>query len=99
MRVEPDKVLALMRRLEARRDIVQEFIRVKRDLLVNVPAPGADPCSERTVAELGKNGLSAIVAAEGYVVQLQAVVEALADMARLYGLVEDVNESAFRWVR
>jgi hypothetical protein len=98
MHVEPDKILALKRRLEDRRDIVFDFIRLNGDALVHVPSPGADPCSEKTVAYLGENGVSALEAAKGYVDQLTAVVDSLADMARTYGLVEDANTSAFRQV-
>ncbi|MGH3859421.1 PE domain-containing protein [Actinokineospora sp.] len=99
MRVEPDKILALKRRFEDRREIVREFIDLKRDALVSVRPPGTDPCSEKTVAALGENGASALDAARGYINELTAVIDSLSEAARTYGLVEDNNAQAFQQVQ
>lgn len=95
MVVHPDKILQLKRRLEDRRDKVSDFLRGELDRLVDVPSPGADPCSKGAAEALGQNGRTAMVALEGFVSELTSAIDALYEAARLYGLVEESNTHQF----
>ena len=94
--VHPDQVLQLKRRLEDRRDKIVKFIEDERDNLTHVPPPGADPCSARVVQAFGKNGQEALEATQGFVNELNKVIDSLDEAARMYGLVEESNTDTFR---
>jgi hypothetical protein len=96
--VQPDKILQLKARLEARRDAVQDFMREGRENLAIVPPPGGDPASKGGVEALGRNGQSAMEAMDGFVSELSRVIEALDEAARQYGLVEESNAERLRQV-
>jgi hypothetical protein len=89
--VQPDQVLRLKHRLEARREKVLDFIRVETDKLTNVPPPGADPCSARVAGALGQNGQAAVDAMSGFVDELTRLIDSLDEAVRLYRLVEESN--------
>jgi hypothetical protein len=97
--VQPDQVLRLKHRLEARREQLREFMRYRKQDLVNVPPPGTDPCSARTVEALGRNGQSALDAAQGFLDELGAVVASLDEAVRLYSLTEESNADRLRQVQ
>ena len=97
--VQPDKVLHLKHRFEDRLAKVSMFMRDERENLVNVPPPGADPCSEGGVKALGRNGQSAIDALDGFINELTNVIDALGEAARTYGLVDESNTDMFRQER
>lgn len=94
--VQPDKVLAVKQGFEKERDKVQRFLLYKGHMLAAIPPPGADPCSEGTVEALGQNGQSALEAAQGYVDQLNAIINSLDNTARAYGLQEQTGEDRFK---
>ncbi|HEV2783370.1 MAG TPA: hypothetical protein VGX25_28640 [Actinophytocola sp.] len=93
--VDPDKLLILKRGFEDECDRVNKWIYDNGGYLRVVSPPGADPCSEGTAAALGRNGTAAIEAANGYLLQLRMVAEALGEIARDYGLTEDGNTTKF----
>ena len=97
--VNPDQVLRLKRRLEDCRQQVRDFMRSQKQDLVNVPPPGADPCSARAVGALGRNGQAALDAAQGFVDKLRNVINSLDEAARLYGLTEESNADRLRQER
>ncbi|WNV82081.1 PE domain-containing protein [Umezawaea sp. Da 62-37] len=97
MRVEPDQVLRLMRELEDIRGDAQHFVRYEAAAMT--PAPmGADPVSADVAAAVGRTAETAIACMNGFIEQLNAVIEALARTVRQYGLADEGAAAAFRGV-
>lgn len=93
--VQPDKVLFVKRGFEDERAEVDRFIRNKGHMLNAVGPPGADPCSEGVAEALSQNGQAALDAAQGYADELTNVINALDEVARAYGLLEETNTDKF----
>jgi hypothetical protein len=94
MVVQPDNLLTLRNDLAAVRDEVQDFLRFEGPLMRVLP-PGADPVSKDGAVAFTQNADSAIEAADGYVMELNAVIEALGETAKSYGLVEESTTDTF----
>ncbi|GGM77163.1 hypothetical protein GCM10012275_54760 [Longimycelium tulufanense] len=95
LKVQPDKVLQLKRELEDVRDEVQTFLRNEAEGLKARPQ-GADPVSQDAAKAISENADTAIEVADAYVQRLTAVIDALDQAAKTYGLVEDTNTVDFR---
>lgn len=89
--VDPDQILALKHGIEQEQLRVKEWLVANGHRLNTVRQPGTDPCSGESAGALGENGEAAVRAADGYVVQLGRVVDALGEVARGYRLMEDKN--------
>ncbi|MBC6448071.1 PE domain-containing protein [Actinokineospora xionganensis] len=94
MVVKPENILALRNDLTEIRDEVRDFLRYESELM-RVRPPGADPVSRDSAEAFSQNAGSAIEAADGYVMELSAVIDALDETARAYGLVEETNTDTF----
>lgn len=94
MVVKPENILALRNDLTEIRDKVQSFLQYEGPLMRILP-PGADPVSKDGAEAFTQNADSAIEAADGYAMELTAVIEALDETARSYGLVEESNTDTF----
>ena len=60
-----------------------------------MPPLGADSCSEGVAEALSQNGQAALDSTQGYVDELTNVIDALDEIARAYGLLEESNSDRF----
>lgn len=93
MRVEPGKVLALKRRLEAVRDNVRDYLEREGDSLRARPL-AQDEVSVEAARIFAENADTAIEVGKQFVKQLTNSIDQLGEIARTYNLVEDVNTTA-----
>lgn len=98
LQVEPDKILQLKRRLEDRRDAINNVLDQERESLRGIRPPGADPCSEACARGLSENGTQATEVLDRFVQELATTIAAVDEAARTYGLVEEENTTRFRQV-
>ena len=97
LRVAPDQVLGLKAKLQPIHDEVERFLNKRAPNMMMEPL-GADPVSIDTAQAFNENAQAAIDAAQGFLTQLEGVLNALDQAARTYNLVEDTNTQAFRQV-
>jgi len=95
MRVDPDKVLGLKARLEAVRDIVQNFLKLQGDNLRARPL-ARDEVSVDAARIFAENADTALAVTKEFVKQLDQSVAQLTGIAKTYNLVEDVNTTAMQ---
>lgn len=95
MRVAPGKVLALKARLEAVRENVATFFRQQGDNLRSRPL-AQDEVSVESARIFAENADTAIKVGLQFVDQLSLTIDQLAQIAKTYNLVEDVNHTAMQ---
>jgi hypothetical protein len=89
--VDPDQVLTLKHGIEEEYARIQEWLVRNGNRLSTVQRPGTDPCSTESVDALSENGEAAQRAAQGYLLQLASVGDALGEIARAYQQAEAEN--------
>lgn len=95
MRVEPSKVLVLRTRLEAVRDNVQAFLKAEGDHLRARPL-AQDEVSVDAARIFAENADTALAVTKEFVKQLDQSIAQLTEIARTYGVVEDLNTTAMQ---
>lgn len=95
MRVEPDKVLALKRRLEAVRDNVKDFMD-RQGVNLRARPLAQDEVSIDAAKIFTDNANTALAVTKQFVDELNRSIDGLAAIAKTYNLVEDVNTTAMQ---
>jgi hypothetical protein len=98
MLVDPQMILQLRKRLEDRRQILQERLRTTGYCAFTGRAPGTDPRSASNAKAFTSNGEAAAEATGGFIDALTATIESLHSTAVAYGLVEETNTDRFQYM-
>lgn len=95
MRVEPDKVLELKRRLEAVRDNVRDFLD-RQGISLRARPLAQDEVSIEAARIFAENADTALAVSRKFVLELTKTIDQLGEIAKTYNLVEDTNTTAMQ---